>query len=137
MASSTPISTMIAAAASGAELLLLGVRDPGEDLQGQSRELAEEAVCGVGREGRTADHDQRRRLADRARQRQDRPVAMPGIAAGSTCFQIVCHWVAPSAIEPSRIDGGTARSASRPAMITTGSTSSPRVSPPAAPRGRG
>ena len=59
------------------------------------------------------------------------PVAMPGIAAGSTCFQIVCHWVAPSAIEPSRIEGGTARIASRPAMITTGSTSSPRVSPPA------
>ena len=49
---------------------------------------------------------------------------MPGIAAGSTCFQIVCHLVAPSAIEPSRIEGGTARIASRPATITTGSTSS-------------
>ena len=51
-------------------------------------------------------------------------MAIPGIAAGRTCFQIVCHWVAPSAIEPSRIEGGTARIASRPAMITTGSTSS-------------
>ena len=48
------------------------------------------------------------------------PVAMPGTAAGRTCFQIVCHCVAPSASEPSRIDGGTARIASRPAMITTG-----------------
>ena len=56
------------------------------------------------------------------------PVAIPGIAAGRTCFQIVCHLVAPSAIEPSRIEGGTARIASRPAMITTGRTSSPRVS---------
>ena len=59
------------------------------------------------------------------------PVAMPGIAAGRTWRQIVCHWVAPSAIEPSRIDGGTARIASRAAMITTGSTSSPSVRPPA------
>jgi hypothetical protein len=59
------------------------------------------------------------------------PVAIPGIAAGRTCFQIVCHWVAPRASEPSRIEGGTARIASRPAMITTGSTSRPRVSPPA------
>ena len=53
------------------------------------------------------------------------PVAMPGTAAGSTCFQIVCHWVAPSAIEPSRIEGGTARMASRPAMITTGQHEQP------------
>ena len=57
------------------------------------------------------------------------PVAIPGIDAGSTCFQIVCHWVAPSAIEPSRIDGGTARIASRPAMITTGRTSSAERQP--------
>ena len=47
------------------------------------------------------------------------PVAIPGSDAGSTCFQIVCHWVAPSAIEPSRIDGGTARIASRAAMSFT------------------
>ena len=45
-------------------------------------------------------------------------MAIPGSDAGSTCFQIVCHLVAPSAIEPSRIDGGTARIASRPATIT-------------------
>ena len=25
------------------------------------------------------------------------PVAMPAIDPGRTCFQIVCHWVAPSA----------------------------------------
>ena len=59
------------------------------------------------------------------------PVAMPGMAAGRTCFQIVCHWVAPSASDPSRIDGGTARIASRAVMITTGRTRSPRVSAPA------
>ena len=41
------------------------------------------------------------------------PVAMPAIDAGRTCRQIVCHCVAPSASEPSRIDGGTARIASR------------------------
>ena len=58
------------------------------------------------------------------------PVAMPGTAAGSTCRRIVCHLVAPSASEPSRIEGGTARIASRAAMITIGSTSSVRVSPP-------
>ena len=49
---------------------------------------------------------------------------MPAIEPGRTCFQIVCHCVAPSASEPSRIDGGTARIASRATMITTGSTSS-------------
>ena len=59
------------------------------------------------------------------------PVAMPAIEPGSTCFQIVCHCVAPSASEPSRIDGGTARIASRATMITTGSTSSASVMPPA------
>ena len=56
---------------------------------------------------------------------------MPASAPGRTCFQIVCHFVAPSASEPSRIDGGTARNASRETMITTGSTSSPSVSAPA------
>ena len=55
------------------------------------------------------------------------PVAMPGIAAGRTWRRIVCHWVAPSASEPSRIDGGTARSASRAARITIGRTSRVRV----------
>ena len=53
------------------------------------------------------------------------PVAMPGSAPGRTCFQIVCHCVAPRASEPSRIDGGTARIASRATMITTGRTSRP------------
>src|SRR5215218_3306041 len=59
------------------------------------------------------------------------PVAMPAIEPGSTCFQIVCHRVAPSASEPSRIDGGTARIASRATMITTGSTRRETVIPPA------
>jgi len=59
------------------------------------------------------------------------PVAMPAIEPGRTCFQIVCHCVAPSAIEPSRIDGGTARIASRATMITTGRTSSESWMPPA------
>jgi hypothetical protein len=56
---------------------------------------------------------------------------MPAIEPGRTCFQIVCHCVAPSASEPSRIEGGTARIASRATMITTGSTSSESVIPPA------
>jgi hypothetical protein len=34
---------------------------------------------------------------------------MPAIEPGRTCFQIVCHFVAPSASDPSRIEGGTAR----------------------------
>ena len=63
------------------------------------------------------------------------PVAMPAIEPGSTCFQIVCHCVAPSASEPSRIDGGTARIASRATMITTGSTSRASVIPPASSTG--
>ena len=69
---------------------------------------------------------------DRARMT---PVEMPAIEPGRTCFQIVCHCVAPSAIEPSRIDGGTARIASRATMITTGSTSSASVMPPASSTG--
>ena len=60
------------------------------------------------------------------------PVAIPGIEAGSTWRRIVCHLVAPSASEPWRIESGTARIASRAAMITIGSTSRARVSEPAA-----
>ena len=56
----------------------------------------------------------------RSRSRGSRPAA-PAV-------RIVCHWVAPSASEPSRIEAGTARIASRAAMITIGSTSSARVS---------
>ena len=60
-----------------------------------------------------------------------RPVRMPGIATGSTWYQIVCHLVAPSAYDPSRSDPGTARSASRVERMTTGSTSSASVEAPA------
>ena len=56
---------------------------------------------------------------------------MPGSAIGSTWCQIVCHRVAPSAYEPSRIELGTVRSASRAAMMTTGRTSSASVAAPA------
>ena len=40
------------------------------------------------------------------------PVAIPGTAAGRTWWLIVCHRVAPSASEPSRMELGTARIAS-------------------------
>ena len=63
------------------------------------------------------------------------PVEMPATEPGSTCFQIVCHCVAPSARDPSRIDGGTARIASRATMITTGRTSRASVMPPASRTG--
>ena len=59
------------------------------------------------------------------------PVAMPGIAAGSTCRETTCHGVAPSAKAPSRTPCGTLRIASRAAMMIVGSTSSVRISPPA------
>ena len=59
-------------------------------------------------------------------------MAIPGIEAGRTWRRIVCHCVAPSASEPSRIEGGTARIASRAAMITVGKTSRARVREPAA-----
>ncbi len=59
------------------------------------------------------------------------PVTMPGIEAGRTWRRIVCHWVAPSASEPSRIEGGTARIASRAAMMIVGRTSSASVRDPA------
>ena len=116
----------------GRELLLLGVRDPPEDLDRKRLELARRS------RRRSRSRTRRRRSGSGERSRRSRargrgsfPSRCPGMAAGRTCFQIVCHWVAPSAIEPSRIDGGTARSASRPAMITTGSTSRPSVRPPA------
>ena len=56
------------------------------------------------------------------------PVRMPGSAAGSTCARTVCQRVAPSARPPSRIELGTARSASRDATMMIGSTSRLSVS---------
>ena len=59
------------------------------------------------------------------------PVAIPGMDAGSTCRQTTCHFVAPSANAPCRIESGTARIASREATTTVGSTTSVRMSAPA------
>ena len=48
------------------------------------------------------------------------PVITPGNASGSTIFQIVINFVAPSARLPSRSPFGTAFSASSVATIMTG-----------------
>ena len=50
------------------------------------------------------------------------PVAIPGIAAGSTCRQTTCHFVAPSANAPCRMESGTARMASLDDTTTVGRT---------------
>ena len=84
-----------------------------------------------GDERHGADEEQRRRLADRARERED--------DAGRDARRSAGQDLAPDRLplrraegdEPSRIDGGTARIASREAMMTTGSTSRPSVMPPA------
>ena len=55
------------------------------------------------------------------------PVMMPGIARGNTMRSMVCHLVAPQANEPSRIERGTAASASSVATITTGKVNSASV----------
>ncbi len=56
------------------------------------------------------------------------PVRMPGAAAGSTTRRIVWNFVAPVASDASRIERGTADSASSAATITTGTVSRPSVS---------
>ena len=64
-------------------------------------------------------------------------MAMPGMAEGSVCRQVVCHGVAPRASEPNRISSGTARTASRVVMMMTGRISNARaIAPPStmAPR---
>ena len=53
---------------------------------------------------------------------------MPGMAWGITMFRMVCHFEAPQAREPSRIERGTAESASSVATITTGTVRSASVS---------
>ena len=112
--------------------LLLGIGGPAEDLDRQRRELAVEEPAVGWVANAIAPTTISGAVSPIARESaRITPVAMPGIEAGSTCFQIVCHLVAPSAIEPSRIEGGTARIASRPATMTTGRTRSPRVRPPA------
>ena len=52
------------------------------------------------------------------------PVMMPGIASGSTWWKIACWCDAPTPSAASLIDGGTALSAARDAMMIVGSTSS-------------
>ena len=59
------------------------------------------------------------------------PVAIPGTADGRVCRHTVCNWVAPRASEPSRISDGTARRASRVAMMITGRISRLRAMAPA------
>ena len=59
------------------------------------------------------------------------PVSIPGSAAGNTCRETACQRVAPSAIAPCSIDTGTARIASREAMMMVGRTSSASIIPPA------
>ena len=56
-----------------------------------------------------------------------RPVITPGRARGSTIRQMVCHLLAPQPYEPSRIELGTAASASSVATMTTGTVSSASV----------
>ena len=53
---------------------------------------------------------------------------IPGAAAGRTTRWMVCHLVAPAASEASRMERGTAASASSAATITTGTVSRARVS---------
>ena len=53
---------------------------------------------------------------------------MPGAAAGRTTRRIVWNLVAPVASEASRIERGTAASASSEATMTTGTVSRPSVS---------
>ncbi len=62
-------------------------------------------------------------------------MAIPEIADGKTCFQVVCHRVAPNAREASRMSRGTERSASRVVMMITGRMSRARATEPASTTG--
>ena len=127
-AATTSSTTMPAAASAWNSSC--GRVDPVEDLHRQRREAAAERTVRVeGDEGRRADQrSAARSRRSRARARGSRRSRCPGSRPAAPGCRIVCHLVAPSASEPSRIDGGTARIASRPAMITIGSTSSASVS---------
>ena len=59
------------------------------------------------------------------------PVMIPGVAEGKVMFQTTCQGVHPMPNPPSRREEGTARKASCDEMMTTGSTTSIRVSEPA------
>jgi hypothetical protein len=58
------------------------------------------------------------------------PVRMPGMASGRTWWNTVCILEAPTPSAASRIDGGTAFSAARVAMMMRGSVISVSTSPP-------
>ena len=66
------------------------------------------------------------------------PVRMPGAASGRICWKTICIFEAPSPSAAERIDGGTAASAARVAMMIVGSVISDSTSPPtkAAERGK-
>ena len=59
------------------------------------------------------------------------PVRMPGAAYGRTWLRMVSQRVAPTPKAASRIEIGTARSASDAVITTIGSTTTASVSPPA------
>ena len=58
------------------------------------------------------------------------PVRMPGAASGRMCWNTICIFEAPSPSAAERIDGGTAASAARVAMMIVGSVISDSTSPP-------
>ncbi len=66
------------------------------------------------------------------------PVRMPGMASGNTWWNTACIFEAPTPSAAERIEGGTAFSAERVAMMIVGSVISVSTSPPtsAAERGR-
>ena len=56
------------------------------------------------------------------------PVIVPGRASGKTTLEMVCHWVAPKAIDASWFAWGTARSkASSDDSMTKGRINAPNV----------
>ena len=83
----------------------LGLRRDGpvEDLDRHRGEAAQDAVRVEADEDQTAEQQQRCGLAQRPRQGEDRAGGDAGDGGGSVWRQTVCHWVAPSASEPSRI----------------------------------
>ncbi|MNY62014.1 hypothetical protein D3C86_1987690 [compost metagenome] len=65
------------------------------------------------------------------------PVRMPGIASGRTWWKMVCIFDAPRPSAAERIDGGTAFSAARVAMMMVGKVISVSTRPPTSAAERG
>jgi hypothetical protein len=65
------------------------------------------------------------------------PVRMPGMASGSTWWNTICMREAPNPSAAERIDGGTAASAARVAMMMVGSVIRDSVMPPTSDAERG